>query len=172
MFLSIITRTYKRPRMLAKQMDSLDAQTDRDFEQIVIRDTVGFGVPMVNKMLRSVETPGDYVWIFDDDNIITDADFIKTLKEVVANESPDVIVMDCLVRDTVLPITWPPSHALVDVHCYVASQEMWNGCRYFWGARYDGDWDYGKALLESAKKVSRVRKVMVKTQKISKGAPE
>lgn len=47
-FLTVITRTYKRPGLLARNQASLAAQTDPDFEQILLVDDAGRGVAWAN----------------------------------------------------------------------------------------------------------------------------
>jgi hypothetical protein len=58
MFLTVITRTYLRPNFLKLNQESLRNQTDGDWEQILLVDKVGIGVPEANKNLRTVDVSG------------------------------------------------------------------------------------------------------------------
>ena len=79
-FLDIVTRTYKRPSMLAANVRSLQTQTDQDFTQAVLRDAVGMGIAAANAQLAHYTPTGRYVWVLDDDDICVYPSLVEDLK--------------------------------------------------------------------------------------------
>lgn len=93
-FLTVVTRCYKRPLALQKNIRSLKSQTDKDYEQVFIVDTKGLGLAAADQALgkyRDINC-GDYIMVLDDDDMIIDNHFIEKLKKVKDTSSPDVII--------------------------------------------------------------------------------
>lgn len=94
-FLTIITRHLPgRESLLERNQASLRAQTDPDYEQIVITDLDTGGFKQAVAMLRSAAHTlnGRYVLILDDDDVIEDRHAISLLKSAVgAGLAPAVI---------------------------------------------------------------------------------
>ena len=81
-FLTIVTRCYKRPKALQKNIRSLKAQTDPDYEQVFIIDKEGYGLAAADQALNKYRdiNCGDYIMVLDDDDIVIDPQFIEKLK--------------------------------------------------------------------------------------------
>lgn len=94
MFLTIMTRTFKRPKALARNKESLSAQTDQDFEQVIIVDEEGVGVERANLFFAENAdlVKGDYVMMLDDDGQLFNPDAIALLKQAVGRYNPDVVI--------------------------------------------------------------------------------
>jgi len=169
-FLSIVTRTYRRPTLLANCIESLKAQTDQDFEHIIIRDDIGIGIAETYRRLRNQDVNGEYVWVLDDDNVVVEPTFIRQLK---MQADFGYLILEGMVSDRVLPDTDEPQLAHIDMMNIVVCRVVWEDHKKDFGARYEGDWDFIYAVtsngLWGGKKLPGV---MAKTQKISHGQPE
>ena len=92
MFLSVVTRCHpNRPKYFADNAASLARQTCRDFEHVIIQDSVGRGVGWANAQLQHANPKGDYVMVLDDDDYLTCPGAIETLKEATA-ERPEIVL--------------------------------------------------------------------------------
>ena len=174
-FLTVISWTYKRPTLLKKQQDSLAMQTCQEFNQIVTVDDRGIGIPAVHAALQKTDCETPYIWIFDDDDIITDPTFIEKVKAVADKERPDVIF--CKSQHTpvlVHPDTWPIEFAHISNINYIVSQEVWLRYRMCYTAESGGDGHFILAVLKNNPllKIAWVDGVMLATQRISKGRTE
>ena len=85
-FLSILTTTYKRPRMLEICKASVQEQTDPDFQHYVWEDKIGVGIegqygyyPQIGEHLT-----GKYILVLNDDDVLADLDLIAGLKRIIA----------------------------------------------------------------------------------------
>ena len=93
-FLEVLTRTYKRPKMLKRNIDSILTQTDKDFTHTLLNDDVGRGIAWSYQNLASYAPflVGDYVWILDDDDLAVSQTLIADLKTIAQAHNPDVIM--------------------------------------------------------------------------------
>jgi len=129
-FLTIITRTYKRPKLLARCQASVRAQTDPDLEHVVLTDHVGMGIyvsyhRMINEAGRY---HGSYIYCLDDDNVLTDTAFVADLKAIAAEHNPDVIMVKASNPTFgVLPKFWgeTPKRCNVDLGNFVVKGHVW-----------------------------------------------
>ncbi|TFH66924.1 MAG: glycosyltransferase family 2 protein [Gemmatimonadales bacterium] len=94
-FLTVLTRTCKRPKMLERNKESLRAQTDQDYEHIILEDDQHRGMLFANSQFYENRhlVNGEYVYLLDDDDYLINPEFVRTLKDVARDrEAPDVIV--------------------------------------------------------------------------------
>ena len=93
-FLTIVTRSYKKPLCLEKNVESVKAQVDQDLEQVFIIDNVGRGLAWADVALNENKqrNHGKYIMILDDDDLITNKNFVMLLKQVAERLDPDVII--------------------------------------------------------------------------------
>jgi len=172
-FLSIVTRTYRRPTLLANCIESLKAQTDQDFEHIILRDDVGVGIAETYRRLRSQDVNGEYVWVLDDDNVVTSRTFVADLKRFVDDFSkPPFVITEGLVGNRMLPDTPMLQITHIDMMNIVVRCDVWLNSRESFGARYEGDWDFIFAATSGHWMFPKMGGVVAKTQRISKGLPE
>lgn len=162
--LSIVTRTYKRPKSLKVCRDSLAAQTSQDFEHIVIEDLVGIGIEETFTRLRTQEVNGDYVFILDDDNVITDSRFVENIL-LLAAERPDIIVCPAKIAEHgVLPDRWPPQPGHIDMMNVVVSRAVFDKHKKDFASHYAGDWFFIEACMDDNPVVARYPGQIGKTQ--------
>ena len=171
MFLEVITRTYKRPTMLAACGASLLRQTDRDFEHVILHDETGIGIAATYECLRSHEPKGEWVLVLDDDNVILDESLIEKLK-IQASDGAEIIWLTCKIGNRILPDTREPMLGHVDMMNIVVSKAVWMRHRMDFGARYEGDWDFIASVSQIGYQQGFVQSVCAQTQRVSHGKPE
>lgn len=182
-FLSIITRTYKRPRMLAQCVASVQAQTV-PVEHIVAEDMQGLGVAESHRLLLEAQPHGRYVMHLDDDNLIVYPWFVSDLEAAANAYDPDVIVFrmnNC--EFGILPdrFVWQqkPLWRHIDGGCVAVKRDVWRACIPAiitggpdGGPCYEGDFFYLKALWAYTNRIHWMNKIAVLTQRVSKGKGE
>jgi glycosyltransferase involved in cell wall biosynthesis len=179
MFLSIITRCYKRPRMLEKNMLSLRMQTNQDFEQLFLKDEAGYGIGWANKQFyrHRNEPKGDYIYMLDDDDMLTDPEAIETMYSISIDD-PELIMFkfDCgpwgiLPTDEMWAAQWPKvTH--VGTPCFVTRRDIWHQYIREFGAPTAGDYHFLRAMWPDLSDVVWADRVIGRIQKGSRGAPE
>src|SRR4030067_3647749 len=103
-FLTIVTRTFRRPVGLARCIDSVARQSDPDVEHIILHDSIGRGVGWSYENLRSAQPGGEYVFILDDDDYLIAGGFRAALKGfVIKHQWPDIVFVSMDVPGRVLP---------------------------------------------------------------------
>lgn len=159
-FLTIVTRCHRRPELLAGNIASVNAQTDKDIEHVLIPDFSGKGIPHANKLLYRDRhrVRGEYVYILDDDNELVDRKLVARLKRAAdVNDQPHVFVVRGL-RPTGEIKVFPDSDAwasrklvkkTTNAHCYVVRGDVWKKHIKSFGypATLSGAWKFPKALI-------------------------
>lgn len=86
-------------------MASVRNQTEQDYEHIFINDDEGHGLHWANKQIYeySSRIGGKWVYILDDDDFLTDMDFIKELKNIHTKYSPHLIICKGYIGDSLYP---------------------------------------------------------------------
>jgi hypothetical protein len=133
-FLSIVTRTHKRPIQLLQCLESISKMTDNDYENVLLVDSSdrGIGVGAANGMFarNKHRIHGKWVYILDDDNILIDNDLLKSIKKIDNKEHPDVIMFRISHEGLVLPEDshWKkaPEIKHVDSSCLAVRKEIWD----------------------------------------------
>jgi glycosyltransferase involved in cell wall biosynthesis len=174
--LTIITRTCKRPRGLARAVKSVLAQTCKDWEQIFIVDKIGRheegNIPWANRQfaVHAGRVDGDYVFPLDDDGMLIDTGFVKALQIAVAAwNGPEAFLVKTLspskvngagVRllpeDDIWHIDWEsgerPSRWSGNGYCLVTRVDIWKArveAYYKHDEPTGGDWHFCTSLIES-----------------------
>lgn len=178
-FLEILTRTYKRPTMLAANQASLAAQTSGDWQQTLLVDEVGRGCAWANAQLGQYapQLVGDFIWILDDDDVCIDESLVEQLSLIVQVAAPDLIMMRMDHGPLgVLPdgAHWRkrPVRGRIGVSACVIRRELFQRCAWAWGDAYDGDFDFIDAVWDAKPIVFWYDCIASKVQRISRGAPE
>lgn len=180
-FLTIITRCYKRPRMLERNKDSIASQTDPDVQQAFIVDEVGLGMEWasasLNKFKDSLDINGKYVMTLDDDDMLVCNDFIESLKIAVkAWDDPDVMIFKGQGK-----MIYPPDElwkktpvvARIASFCFCIKQDVWKRHIHEWAIPVQGDFKFISTLFENDYKIGWMDKLVAKCQSIrSYGKPE
>ena len=176
--LEVLTRCYKRPKMLAVNMASLDAQTCDDWEQTLLVDDVGRGIgwSYTNMAAQAADLNGDYIWILDDDDECIRSTLVAELKGIVEAHNPDVIMvkMDHQERGILPNAQWGCEPKQGDIGCsaYIVKREVWQQHAGHFGAHYAGDFDFIKAIFASGATVYWHDVIASRVQRISLGAAE
>ena len=171
-FLEIYTRTFKRPRLLKRCVDSLKVQTCQEFRHIIIDDKIGIGVREADRKIREVTPNSDYIWILDDDNFVSNPRFIETLKKVIEaqdyvlasgleekpvdeeHKKPDVVICSAnYLGGVILPDREPFEEGHVDWINFVYSKKIWMKHRSAWDDKKFGDW----AIINSVQKANPLK---------------
>lgn len=177
-FLEVLTRSYRRPNMLAENIRSLQAQTDPDYWQVIMYDALGRGVAWANAQLADYFPHARYVWLLDDDDVCIRPTLIAELKAIDAAHDPDVIMlrMDHGPRG-VLPDDgyWGKTPAIAHIGCSAAvvSSGMWMTNREEWeNGGYSADFHFIKAVFDCEPEIYWHDVIASRVQRISLGEPE
>lgn len=129
-FLTVVTRTFQRPQMLERCVASVWAQADKDFQHIVLADDVGVGIAgSYQQMIDEADRyRGQYIYILDDDDVLTDDQLIVDLKRIADRHNPDVVMVKAEHPELgVLPEPWEdePVYSQVCVSNFVVKAGVW-----------------------------------------------
>jgi len=179
-FLSIITRHMaSRPRMFEECLRSLTAQTDQDFEHIVLVDHIGRGVPWANLQFARYRDAvgGDYVLILDDDDALATPLAVATLRAAVAGTQADIVIFrgdHCQLGILPDDAHWkqPPACGHISAQDLIVRREVWRRHVDAFGNEYAGDFSFIAALWRCGYQVHWLDAVLTRQQRISRGAAE
>lgn len=177
-FLEVLTRTYKRPKMLAANMASLEAQTDDDHIQTLLNDDEGRGIAWSYRNMASYAPflVGRYIWILDDDDLAVSQTLVADLKAIAAAHDPDVIMvkMDHGERGILPNGCWErkPEHGGIGCSAFVVKRRIWQRHAKHLGAHYAGDFEFISSVFERNYKIYWFDCVASRVQRISRGAAE
>jgi len=179
MLLSIITRTFNgRPAGMKRLRDSLDSQTSRDFEHVLLVDDQRRGVEWANSNLwRALPNiHGDYIMIVDDDDYLVDANFVELLADEVKDKPEIVIIRMDMSNGLVLPELgdWEsrPVHSRIAVSCHLTRRDIFEKHVRDFGHKYDGDFDYIRSVWDCGHPFKWWDRVVSKIGTVSHGKPE
>jgi hypothetical protein len=177
-FLSIITRVYKRPKMLAKCIASLESQSDPDYQHIMLFDEIGIGIEGTHRKMRKMEwdhLEGQYVYLLDDDCTLASTESIATLKQFCQGSDYDMVFVKADVCERgILPKDWRsrPLCGRIDLGCAIMSQRLFKKAVKKYGLAYDGDFDFISAGYRLAGNPGWLDFLFMRAQRISWGKPE
>ncbi len=179
-FLSIVTRCFRRPNLLARNVASVLNQTDQDLEHIFIVDEIGIGKEGANKSLALNKhlVNGQFVLILDDDDILVYDDYVHILKTLVRQYDPDVVItkMRWLSYGVVKPERRWWQRTPVDGHigspCFAVRREVWLKHIHTFGTPRGGDFYFIRTLWDEGYKFHWWNQVTVKILQIGDGVPE
>jgi hypothetical protein len=173
-FLSVLTRCYFRPNYLYILKSSLECQTDKDFEHILLKDMIGQGIGGANCFFyKTRDLPkGEYIFMLDDDNFVAYADFIKDIKEIAAKESPDIIYFkkrQIIEYPTFKSWGKGPVMDHIDTSCFCVKREIFEKYIIEFCQPKKGDYFFLQAAHFNAKKVYWFDKLTNLAYRISSG---
>lgn len=185
-FLSIITRVYKRPIGLSKNLESIESLNDKDIEQIFIEDKIGVGMLEANRFFSYEKVKnvicGEYVFLLDDDDFIVNQNFVSMLKFVVANENnPDVIFFRMTIKNNMNNNLYPtdelcwgnrPIIARIGGSCFVVKKEIYLKFIHNFAHQRCGDFYFINSVFESGATCYWLDYLMCETGKVSRGKAE
>lgn len=175
-FLSIVTRCYQRPTMLEANRESVCAQTDPDFEHILIIDREGAGLHAANQALASAMPAGEYVLILDDDDVLSDPEAIEVLKQAAADEPALVIfradhdILGVLPKSAV----WGrrPVRGGIGSCDFITRRDWWENYIGAFGVPKCGDFVFLNTMWQADPSVVWLDRQLAAVQRISHGRPE
>ena len=178
--LEVVTRCYRRPKMLAVNVASLDAQLCGEWVQTLLKDTKGIGVPAANARLAQFDPYGEYVLVLDDDDMLVDRRLVLDLQRIVmtCGNPPAVIVrMDHGPLGVLPPDNlWmeEPVQGRIGASAIITQRDVWMRHRAAWaGGRYESDFDFIHSVwAEHADHIVWHDVVASKVQRISKGTAQ
>jgi hypothetical protein len=175
-FLTVYTPTYKRPHMLELCKTSVANQTV-PVEHVIVPDEVGLGIGGMYQDIRNHtgQVHGDYVMVLSDDNILVDQNFAGDLQDLVVgfDEQPDVVVFKGQTGGTVQPAHWgEPVLTMIDLSCFAVIRDLWVEYADRWGDRYEGDFDFIRALWDDGHLFAWWPRLVFQALQISQGRPE
>lgn len=146
-FITFYTPTYKRPSYLAVCRQSVQKQTCKDFQHMVIVDDTGIGVDgMFLDIRRHVEQiRGRYVYILADDDRLIDERCVKTLRDFCDQwGNPPVVIVKNWKWGQVFPLVWEaePELTKIDTGNFVVRADVFRENADAFGLRYEGDFDF------------------------------
>jgi hypothetical protein len=177
-FLTIFTRACYRPTKLIANIESVQAQTDQDLEQVFVIDNKKRGLAWANSAFweNKHRVLGQYVFMLDDDNFLLNNFFVERLKALVATyDKPPGAVLVRAVRayDVDVPprqiwnLDWEggerPKKWVGNGRCVVTRADLWKECvdAYRGGIRGEwtsgGDWHFVTALIKTGATFVRMR---------------
>lgn len=126
-FLTILTRSFRRPESLGRCVNSVALQTDPDIEHLIVHDAIGRGVEWSYTNLSGIVPDGQYVMLLDDDNYLDDRHFIEKLKRIADVENcPEVIFIDMQRLGDRLPdFSEGVKRGFIDAACFVVRRDVW-----------------------------------------------
>jgi hypothetical protein len=153
-FMTIYTPTYQRPTYLAICRYSVQAQTCRDFQHMVIVDDTGIGVDgMFRDIRRHVDQiRGQYVYILSDDDRLLDPRGMEQVQQFAGeHNNPPVIIVRNRKWGSVFPLVWEeePQLTQIDTGNFIIRADVFRETADKFGQRYEGDFDYIHFLWES-----------------------
>jgi hypothetical protein len=157
-FLSIVTRCMegKRPKGITLNQESVNAQLEKNYEQIFINDPKGYGMLEANKSFAYVSDmiKGQYIHLLDDDDIYIKESFTLRMKEIADRENPDIILFKMYIHtgdgDNIYPKSdcWGdiPKIARIGGSCFIVKKELYQRYIHEFGVRRCGDFQFLRAL--------------------------
>ena len=178
-FLSVVTRCYKRPTMLARNIASLEAQTAPDYEQLFIVDDDGQGIGWANCQFyeHRDEPQGDYILMLDDDDMLARNDAVMLLRAAAAS-GPELIMHGFrYVEGIILPTEgvrenkWP-TITQVGTSCFTTRRDIWYDNIEHFGIPTAGDYNFLYKTWPSLDSIEWLDEIIGEVQRVSHGAPE
>lgn len=168
MFLTVITRCCRRPKMLRDNVASVLAQTSRDWEQLFLVDRTGQHgcdpILWANRQFERFErfVNGEYVYPLDDDGVMVDNDVFERVQQA-AQDGPDAILVKIVTpyydgklrqwpEAQVWDLDWeqgerPEKWAGNGYNIYTRS-DIWREHLSHYQQHAGGDWHYITSLIE------------------------
>jgi len=158
-YLSVITRTCRRPRQLALNIASLKAQTHAEYEHIILVDDDGAGLEAANRRISETagRARGEWVMVLDDDDIITEVTLIRELRHFQDFKgNPDMVAWRIWRVQSLAPkpCAWnlPPKE--IDVanghmvcNCFAVRRQLYDDTIHAFNRAAAGDQSWLKAIL-------------------------
>ena len=177
-FLEVLTRCYRRPKMLEVCQQSLARQTCRDFQHTFLVDDIGRGIAWSYENLAAYapKLVGEWIWLLDDDDMCISDTLVADLKAIAVEHNPEVIMlrMNHGERGILPGKNWqkPPVQGDIGCSAFVVKRKVWQRHSGHLRAHYAGDYDFISSIFARDYEIYWHDCVASKVQRISLGAPE
>jgi hypothetical protein len=161
-FITFVTPSYKRPKMLAACMASVGAQTlIHEIEHLVLPDHIGIGIEGMYAKLPQYASAvhGEYVHLLADDDVLADEHVVGEVKAFAELHGyPPVIIVEVVKHmeqgALCLPLNkfGPPVEGAIDLGCVITRNDVWKQHVGDYGKRYEGDADHLLAMWNAGHK--------------------
>lgn len=157
-FLTVVTRCHNVDALLRTNVESMDDQSDQDFQHLLIWDRAkDRSIKRANQTFFRMKglVKGQWVYILDDDDYLTESGFIEGLKEIVQEHDPQVIMVKALIskkKRAILPEPWnggPPVFCKVSSLNFVVKADLWKRNIGHFGAEGAGDFHFLTAVWKT-----------------------
>lgn len=176
MKITVVTRYQPhREVLLNRNQQSLQDQTYKDWNQIILEDKHHLGIEYANGRLielKDDERLGDYIYILDDDDYLIDSEFFEIAAELAKKTDPEVIMVRGLwtaFGGRTLPRRcWKnfPQHGDVGSPNFLVKWGTWVEYIDHFAQPRSGDFSFIKAIFESESKVVWLDRVVVEVDQI------
>lgn len=154
-FLTVVTRhTVGREDLFAVCQESLNTQTDQDFQHLIITDSVGRGIAWSHQQFAVYAelVNGEYVFILDDDDRVVVDDFVSSIKQ---KAGPALFVVRMDHGYEVLPTDddWGrgcPALGHIGISAVVVQRDVWIEAVNAFTEEYAGDYPFVARCFELA----------------------
>lgn len=181
-FLTVVTRIMqgKRNNLFKQHMKSVIKLKDTQLVHII--DQVGHGMLAANTSFQHVKSmiKGKYVYLLDDDDFVTNGNFVEELKNVTGD--PDVIFfkMKILTGDGdemyPKPTSWKsrePKRGQIGGSCFVVKKWVYETYIHHFAHSSFGDWNFITEVLKDKNVTCEwVDIKMAETGRVSRGTAE
>ena len=180
--LTIVTRTFRRPRLLERCKASVQTLTSDDYEQVIIRDEKGVGYHGTCRLIFNAKSAGllhgKYIWLLDDDDVLIDPNFVDNIRRLVKEkDNPPVIIVRMDAKGRVMPpdSLWKkaPVRGQIGGSCYVVRADTWEAYwRYLLTSRHAGDFKMVQAMYEAGIRFEWLDRVVMRVDRTGNEQPE
>lgn len=184
-FLTIITRCFKRLVGLNRNQESINSLTDKSIEQILITDHEGVGLLEANRSFSDPEVlemiEGEYVFLLDDDDFITNPKMVEQLQDVVMLvDNFDIIFFRMNIiggpNGDLYPTheTWEiaPKIAHIGGSCFAVRADIYKEFIHNFAHVRCGDYMFLEAIWKTKPRAFWLNELMCQTGQIGRGRPE
>lgn len=175
--ITFYTPTYRRPRALESNIAVVRAQSVARAEHVIVPDLIGVGIAgMFQAIADNLDKlNGKYVYIYQDDDLIYRDDAVEEFGRFVrAQGFPAVVICKNIKGGRLLPDRWgqAPELGHIDLGSYIVRRDVFNQYAHRFGARYEGDFDFIRALWEDGVPFSWWDFVFCEATQVGKGRAE
>lgn len=162
-FLTILTRVHPaRPRCLARNIASVKAQTDHDFQHLLLRpevephDVVKVG-PLIHYAAGQIR--GRYIMQLPDDDRILMPDFVRDLKAMIGTDDIDMVIFRMWLGMGICPpdrqwMLRAITGGFIAGQNVILKRKIYDGASHEWlRPTYSADFNYIQTAFGLSKKV-------------------
>jgi len=171
--IAFITRVKpRRFKMLKICINSIKKQTNDDYIHIIYRDDrtkTGYGMLLANQSLARVSPiDAQYVMVIDDDDMIIDSDFVKTFREIVDNNNPEIVFFKGIIFGHKIPPAnlWEkcPVCDCISGSCFAVRIDIWEKYVHKYAKKRCGDYSFISECYKNTKNHFWLDRIVFKTQ--------